>query len=91
LVYDEVGRGIETIIERNMPEEFSATYEAKGVRNWLDNRLYEEGPDETRWVMVIEFEFSSFMRLAGVFMHSVFPKQTLETMNRFGGSAETAG
>ena len=40
LFYDEGGREIEmveTIIARNLPDEFSATYEAKGVFNKISN------------------------------------------------------
>lgn len=55
---------IETIIERNMPEEFSATYEAKGIKNGVGTRSCEEGPEETRWVTVSEFEPGVCLRKA---------------------------
>ena len=63
LNYDMNGRKVEmveTITSRNFPDEFSGTYEAKGVMNWVTNRFYEEGADKTRWVLDTEFKFSGF-------------------------------
>ena len=91
LVYDEGGRRvemIETIINSDFPDAFSATYEAKGVMNWVSNRFYEEGPERTRWVMENEFKFSGLMVLMGIFMRGTFPKQTVKDMNRFKEFAE---
>lgn len=91
LVYDENGRRIdmlETIVTRNLPEEFSATYEAKGVFNRISNHFYEEGPDKTRWVMESDFEFSGAYKLMGIFMKGTFPKETMKQMNSFKTFAE---
>ena len=91
LVYDENGRRIdmvETIITRNLPDEFSATYEAKGVFNRISNHFNEEGPDKTRWVMESEFEFSGVYKLMGFFMKGSFPKETTKQMNSFKTFAE---
>lgn len=92
LVYDMNGRKIEmveTIITRNLPDEFSATYDARGVHNVVVNRFYEDGPDKTRWVMENEFNFSGFMALIGLLMPGSFRKQTLEDINRFKTFAES--
>jgi hypothetical protein len=62
LVYDENGRKvemIETIITRDLPDEFSGTYQAKGVWNRIDNRFYEDGSSRTRWVTESDFRFGS--------------------------------
>jgi hypothetical protein len=67
---------------------FSGIYEARGVKNWTANRFYEEGPEKTRWVSENEFKFSGLMVLLGLFMRGVFPKQTLEFMQRFKEFAE---
>ncbi len=86
LVYDMNGRNlemIETIIKYDLPEEFSATYDAKNVHNHVVNRFTEEGESLTRWSNENVFEFSGFMKLVGFFMKGAFPKQTLKDMNSF--------
>jgi uncharacterized membrane protein len=93
LVYDMYGRRVEmfeTIVRRNLPDEFSATFEGEGVKNWISNRFYEDGPDRTRWVMENEFKFSGIMALMSVFMRGAFSRQTLEDMARFKEYAESA-
>lgn len=90
LLYDEGGRKIEmieTIIARDLPETFSATYEAKGVWNEIINQFLEE-EGQTRWVMDSDFRFSGFMLLMLVFMRGAFRKQTMQTMQRFKDFAE---
>ena len=91
LVYVERGREtemFETIIRRNMPEEFTALYEAKGVTNWCANFFKEDGSDKTLWVMKNEFKFHGLMSIFGLVMRGAFPKQTLSDMNRFKAFAE---
>ena len=76
---------------RNLPDEFSATYEAKGVYNEISNFFHETGENQTRWVMNSEFKFSGLMRLMGIFMRGAFPKQTLKSMQSFKNFAESEG
>lgn len=93
LVYDMNGRRVEmveTIVSRNLPDEFSGTYEAKGVKNWIANYFYDEADDKTRWVMDSEFMFSGFMILLSLFMRGSFRKETQSTMFRFKAFAERA-
>lgn len=94
LLYDMNGRKvemIETITARNLPDEFSGTYEAKGVYNLNENHFYEDGPDRTRWVLDMEFKFSGFMKIMALFMGGAFRKQTMEHMEHFKKFAESAG
>jgi uncharacterized membrane protein len=79
---------IETIEKRELPDEFSGTYEASGVWNWISNRFYEEGRDKTRWEIETEFKFSGLMRILSFFMRGNFPKQTIENMENFKKFAE---
>ena len=65
---------IETITSRNLPDEFSGTYEAKGVYNVVENLFYEDGPDKTRWVANHLFKFSGTMKIMAVAMRGVFSK-----------------
>jgi uncharacterized membrane protein len=91
LVYEARGRRvemIETIIDRDLPRVFSATYEAKNVWNEVVNRFHEAGPRKTRWVTENEFKFSGAMALLAFFMRGAFRKQTLEDMERFKAFAE---
>lgn len=94
LKYDMNGRQIEmveTITSRNLPQEFSGTYETKGVYNKLENYFHEEGHDQTRWVTVSEFRFSNLlMKLMGFFAPRTFRKQTVKMMNDFKQFAENA-
>ncbi len=93
LLYDERGRElemIETILVRNLPDEFSGTYEAKGVFNTVKNLFHEEGENQTRWVLDTEFEFSGLMKLMGIFMRGAFPKETAKGMRLFKEFAEGA-
>ena len=91
LVFDQGGRRIEmieTITRRDLPDEFSGTYETQGVENWMTNRFIEEGPERTRWVAETEFQFSGLMRIMAFFMRGAFPKQTQEFMQNFKEFAE---
>ena len=93
LLYDMNGRKVEmveTILTRNLPDEFSGTYEAQGVYNVNENHFYEDGPDRTRWVLDTEFQFSGFMKIMAIFMGGVFRKQTMEHMTNFKKFAESA-
>lgn len=85
LVFDEDGRTIEmleTITVRNLPDEFSGIYEAKGVKNWITNMFIDEG-ERTRWVAENEFQFSGLMRILAVFIRGSFPRQTEQYMGKF--------
>ncbi len=81
---------VETIITRNLPDEFSGTYDASGVHNIVRNTFYDEG-DSTRWTLETEFQFSGFMRIMSFFMGSGrFREQTRKTMESFKRFAESA-
>ena len=93
LVYD-MGRRkmemIETITVRNLPDEFSGTYDASGVHNIVLNHFSDEG-ESTRWVLDSDFQFHSYMRILSLFMpSSMFKKQTRSSMEAFKRYAENA-
>jgi len=79
---------IETITVRNLPEEFSATYEAKGVFNIVTNRFLPAGPDKTRYVTDHEFQFKGFMKIMAFLMPGAFKKQSLKYIKAFKEFAE---
>ncbi|MEN8790274.1 MAG: SRPBCC family protein [Flavobacteriaceae bacterium] len=81
---------IETIIKRNLPYEFHATYDAKGVHNIQKNFFKEIEESKTLWVSESEFQFSGiFMKLMGFFMPGAFKKQSCQYMEDFKSFAET--
>ena len=73
----------ETILKNNLPHEFSATYEAKGVYNFQVNRFHETPENHTTWIADNEFNFSGFMKLFGWFMPGAFKKQSRQYMEDF--------
>ncbi len=83
---------IETITAKNLPEEFSGTYEADGVFNVVRNKFQAAGPDKTKWVSENEFQFSSLMmKVMGFLMPGAFRKQSLKYLKNFKNFAETSG
>lgn len=90
--YDENGRKMtlkETITSNNLPEEFSAVYEAPNVHNISSNRFYAVSEHQTRWVMENEFKFGGFMRIMAFFMRGAFPDRTQKDMEGFKAAAES--
>lgn len=81
---------IQTITKYNYPDEFSATYEADGVWNLIENRFIEIGEQKTQWVVVSEFKCSGLIRLMAVFTPGMFKRQTLTHMKQFKEFAENA-
>jgi hypothetical protein len=79
---------IETVIRRKPPDEFVSRFEARGVRNQVTNRFYEDAPGRTRWVMENDFEFTGLMAIAQPFVRDVVARQTVESMRRFKVFAE---
>jgi len=81
---------IETITQNDLPKEFSATYEAKGVWNEMKNFFEEIDPKTTRWRSDSHFKFSGFMKLMGLFMPGAFKKQSQQSLDRFKAFAESS-
>ena len=79
---------IETITVRNLPDEFSGTYDAKGVHNIVKNHFIELGPDRTKWESENEFQFKGFMKIIAFLMKKAFPKLSLKYMQDFKAFAE---
>jgi hypothetical protein len=79
---------IETILVYNLPDEFSCTYEAKGVVNLNKNFFYEEG-NKTRWITDTDFKFDSIpMKLMAALLPFMFKSQTKQMMKNFKTFAE---
>ena len=81
---------IETVTQRDLPETFTATYEAKGVWNEAVNRFSESEDGGTRWEMNTEFRCTGVMWLMTTLMPGMFKKQTQATMEAFKSFVENA-
>ncbi len=82
---------IETITERDLPNKFAGTYEAKGVLNTISNKFEEISPTQTRWIADNDFECKGFMKIMAAVMPGAFKKQTQKYLNQFKQFAETEG
>jgi uncharacterized membrane protein len=74
---------IETITVRNLPAEFSGTYEAKGVFNIVKNRFVPLPGNRTKYIAENEFHFTGFMKLIGWLMPGAFKKQSMKYLSDF--------
>ena len=79
---------IETITVRNLPEEFSGTYEAKGVFNIVKNKFISLQNNRTKYVSEQEFQFKGFMKIIGFLMPGAFKKQSMKYLVDFKTFAE---
>ena len=80
---------IETIIKRNFPFEFHATYDTKGVHNIQKNYFEEVDDSSTKWISEAEFQFSGFMmKVMAFLMPGAFKKQSLKYLQDFKAFAE---
>jgi len=74
---------IETVTVRNLPDEFSGTYEAKGVFNIVKNKFISLSDNRTKYVSEQEFQFKGFMKIIGFLMASAFKKQSMQYLIDF--------
>ena len=79
---------IETITVRNLPHEFSGTYESKGVFNTVKNKFIDLPGQRTKYVSEQEFKLKGFMKLFGLLMPGVFKKQSMKYLTAFKSFAE---
>jgi hypothetical protein len=56
---------IETITVRNLPEEFTGTYEVKGVFNIVKNKFVTLPGNKTKYISEQEFQFKGMMKIVG--------------------------
>jgi len=78
----------ETVTVRNLPDEFSGTYEMKNVYNEVKNKFIEAGPNKTKYITESTFNFSGIMRVFGFLMKGAFIKTSQGYLERFKKFAE---
>lgn len=82
---------IETITSKNLPDEFSGTYEAPGAFNIVNNYFESLNDQQTRYIAHQEFKFDSLgMKMMSAIFPGMFKKQSLKHMNHFKEFAERA-
>jgi len=81
---------IETVTLRNLPDEFTGTYETRGMWNSVRNRFQVVDENTTRWRSEIEFRATDFMMKAVIaVMPGAFRKRSYLMMQNFKQWAET--
>jgi uncharacterized membrane protein len=80
---------LETITVKNLPKEFSGTYDAKGVHNIVKNFFHEIPGGKTRYVTDQEFQFTGFMKVLGFLMPGMFKKQSMKHLTAFKNFVES--
>lgn len=81
---------VETITAKNLPDEFSGTYELKGMWNHAQNFFVEKDEQTTSWKVKQEFKGKGLMALMCWLMPGAFKKQTHKYMGLFKAFAEKA-
>lgn len=79
---------VETIVVSKFPDEFSATYEAKGVWNKVENFFSEPKPGLTVWRSDNQFKMKGFMKIMAAVMPGAFKKQSYKYLKLFKEFAE---
>ncbi len=79
---------IETVTVRNLPHEFSGTYDSEGVLNIVKNKFIALPNNRTKYVTEQEFQFKGFMKVMGFLMPGAFKKQSLKYLVLFKNFAE---
>jgi uncharacterized membrane protein len=80
----------ETIILNSLPDEYTCTYETKGIVNKVKCMFAETTNETTDFCTVQEFEFKGFMKVVGFLMPGVFKKQAIKYLEDFKRFAERA-
>jgi uncharacterized membrane protein len=79
---------VETIQSKNLPEEMTCIYEAKGVYNIVISRFEKISDNETKCINEQEFRFTGLMKLFGLLMPGAFRKQSMKYLQAFKAFAE---
>lgn len=92
LTYNMSGRPFEmvkTVIVRDLPNEYTSTFEGAGIVNQLTHRFADIGPDATYWQLQSEVRFTNWlMKVFGALASGAFRDQSWRYMNLFKRFAE---
>lgn len=80
---------VETLEVYNLPEEFTATFEAPGMKMWVQSRFEAVGEQQTRWISNNDGSVSGvMMSLVRLLMPGCFKKESMRFMRHFKDFAE---
>ena len=80
----------ETLIDNQMPDEKTMTYDAKNVHNIVRNILETVDGNKTKYINDQEFQFSGFfMKAMGFLLPGLFKKQSRKYLKDFKAFVET--
>lgn len=74
---------IETITVKDLPNEFSGTYDAQGVHNIVKNYFKVIDNDRTLYYTEQEFQFKGFMKIIGMLFPGAFKRQSMKYLEDF--------
>jgi len=78
----------ETILKKELPNDYHFLFEAKGVWNEVKNSFSEINPNQTKWTIENDFRGKGMMAVMMFLMPSMFKKQTMKFMISFKDFAE---
>lgn len=73
----------ETIIKKNLPEEWHGVYTSKGMESIQKNHFKALSAYETKWTSYSEFKFSGFMKLISKLLPEIFKKRSVLVQQDF--------
>ena len=79
---------IHTVIKNDLPYEYVATIESKGVKSTSYSYFEEEAPNVTRWINHTEVELSKIAKMFSFATKGYFPRLTQKMMRKFKKHAE---
>ena len=80
---------IGTVIARNLPDEFSETFEASNVIVNATSTFVVLSPQKTKYISEQEFRFKGILnKIVGFLLHGEFKKQTVQHLKNFKRFAE---
>ena len=74
---------VETVTVRDLPREFSGTYDASGVHNIVQNYFEASGETQTIYKTDQEFQFKGGMKIIGWLFPGAFKKQSMKYLTDF--------
>jgi len=79
---------VETIIERSLPEKFSASYDSGMGYNEVTVSFEEVNANQTKYTTHQFFDLKGFMKIVGFLFPGTFKKQSMVYLNAFKTFAE---
>ena len=80
---------VETVEVDELPNEYTASYAAKGMQMRVSNRFEKIDENRTRWISDNESQTSGlFMKLMGILMPGCFKKESYKYLVNFKAFAE---